>query len=89
MNLESSWDASNPSWPMSTGDVASSPAHLGDPSPSASNSTELIAGVGCQALPPWVPAAEGLKDLVCLQLHLARTAASVTKLETMYLSQTF
>lgn len=87
MNLESSWDANHPSWPVSTGDVAS-PAHLGDPSPSASNSTELTAEVGCQALPPWVPAAEGLKELVCLQLQLARTAASVTKLETMYLSQT-
>lgn len=52
------------------------PTRLGDPGPSASNSADLTAGEGCQAPPPWARSAAGLKELVCLQLHLAMKVAS-------------
>lgn len=76
MDLKSSWDAIHPSWLVSTGDVAFYLLALGDPGPLVSNSADLTAGEGCQAPPPWARSAAGLKELVCLQLHLAMKVAS-------------
>lgn len=57
--------------------------------PSASDTTDLTSGEGCQALPTGAPAPEKLIEPVCFQLHLARRAVSMTKLGITYLPQRF